>query len=68
MIQVSESNPDGLIYSILGETYGVLRIFEKTIHMGGKGLVRFEKTEHIRMTPSLTRDFIVPTLTVVIQK
>ena len=28
-----------LIYSILGETCGVLRIFEKAIHMGEQGLV-----------------------------
>jgi len=46
--QCSAQNPaqTALIYSILGETCGVLRIFEKAIHMGEQGLV--EKTENIR--------------------
>jgi len=42
----SAQNPaqTALIYSILGETCGVLRIFGKAIHMGEQGLVWFEKT------------------------
>jgi len=46
----SAQNPaqTALIYSILGETCGVLRLFEKAIQMGEVGLAWFEKTENIR--------------------
>jgi len=46
----SAQNPaqTALIYAILGETCGVLRIFEKAIQMGEVGLAWFEKTENMR--------------------
>jgi len=46
----SAQNPaqTALIYTILGETCGVLRMFEKAIQLGEVGLTWFEKTDNIR--------------------